>query len=116
MTTSTDEIEKFRHLARKFLVHSFLYYQCNESLIEDHEYDHICLQLQHVLSHVANQSIPEQTLIQNTLGKEGSGFSIRKYPDDIITVATALLYQQRYSDKMDFPTFVKRQGLRFVTS
>ena len=65
-------------LVRQFLVHSFLYYQLDESIIGDHNYDQICVQLKEVIK--GQDKYLYQNIIEKSLGAEGSGFSI----DDIV--------------------------------
>ncbi len=96
---------------RQFLVHSFLYYQLGESIISDSQYDHLCQSLQASLAQTP-EKVPYQDLVQQALGQEGSGFSIKKYPAPIITVALHLLYQAHNENQGDFEEFVIRHGYR----
>ena len=96
---------------RQFLVHSFLYYQLHDSVISDSKYDHLCQELQNLLQQYPDD-VPFRNIVEQTLGGEASGFSIKKYPPAIISAAFHLLYQHRYLNSLDFIEFVERFGYR----
>ena len=83
---------------RQFLVHSFLYYQLDESIIGDHEYDMLVTEIKDIIKNQEENQDDYiyKSIIENSLGAEGSGFSIRKYPQEIISTSLHLLYQQKY--------------------
>ena len=97
-------------LVRQFLVHSFLYYQLNESIIGDRNYDQICVQLKEVIKD--QDKYHYQNIIEKSLGAEGSGFSIHKkeYPPEIISAAFHLLYQDKFSETKSFQEFLSSYG------
>lgn len=97
-------------LVRQFLVHSFLYYQLDESIIGDHNYDQICIQLKEAVK--SQDKYLHQNIIEKSLGAEGSGFSIHKkdYPPQIISAAFHLLYQDKFSEKKSFREFLSSYG------
>ena len=97
-------------LVRQFLVHSFLYYQLDESIISDQNYDSICVQLKEAVK--GQDKYCYQKIIEKCLGAESSGFSIHKkeYPPEIISTAFHLLYQDKYSEKKLFSEFLKSYG------
>ena len=97
---------------RQFLVHSFLYYQLDESIIGDHEYDMLVTEIQDLIKNQEeNQNdYIYKSIIENSLGAEGSGFSIRKYPQEIISTSLHLLYQQKYKQTKTFEMFLKSYG------
>ena len=99
-----------KRLALKFLVHSFLYYQLGESILEDSEYDKLCVQLKKVIE--TDKNIPHYDIIKNALGDEASGYSIptKAYPKEIISTALHLLYQERYKNKVSLKDFLKSYG------
>jgi len=101
----------------QFLVHSFLYYQLGESLISDQQYDTLCQELNTLLARSSEQTsskaIPYLDLVQK-LGAEASGFSIKKYPPAIISIALHLVYQENYASRISFADFVARHGYRFA--
>lgn len=96
---------------RQFLVHSFLYYQLDESIIGDHEYDMLVNEIQDLIKN--QDDYIYKSIIENSLGAEGSGFSIRKYPQEIISTSLHLLYQQKYKQKKTFEMFLKSYGYSF---
>ena len=105
---------------RQFLVHSFLYYQLDESIIGDHEYDMLVNEIMEFIQDlIKNQEENQEenqddyiykSIIENSLGAEGSGFSIRKYPQEIISTSLHLLYQQKYKQTKTFEMFLKSYG------
>ena len=97
-------------LVHQFLVHSFLYYQLGESLIGDENYDRVCVHLTKAVK--GQDKYLYQKIIENSLGTEGSGFSIHKkeYPPEIISAAFHLLYQDKYSEIKSFKEFLSSYG------
>ena len=98
---------------RQYLVHSFLYYQLNESIISDNYFDLICKE---ILSFLENNSeeylLPYQGILTSSLAGDASGYTIKKFPAEIISSALHLLYQKNYRESMSFNTFLARFGYR----
>lgn len=93
---------------RQFLVHSFLYYQLNESVISDEKYDSICKELVEL-----QQKHPHTgKYFDKCRGLEdsGSGYYLRKYdyPEEIITTALRLLWEE----DVPFHEFVESWGYK----
>ena len=96
---------------RQYLLHSFLYYQLDESIIADSHYDDICAEvLQLMETHTDSSLLPYQELVKKSLSGDASGFSVRKYPAEIISSALHLLYQHNAVKTISFDTFVTRFG------
>ena len=96
---------------RQYLLHSFLYYQLDESIIADIHYDEICAEvLQLMETHSGSSLMPYQELVKKSLSEDASGFSVRKYPAEIISSALHLLYQHNADKTNSFDTFVARFG------
>ena len=95
---------------RQFLVHSFLYYQLNDPVIADVQYDLLCRELKELLTAYRGEPLPFQTLAQETLGNATSGFSLKTYPSQIISSALHLLYQHSYTQHFPFEVFLARLG------
>ena len=96
---------------RQYLVHSFLYYRLDESIISDRHYDKICVEVETYLRTNSNSNpLPYHDIITKSLVGDGSGFSIRKYPEEIVSTALHLLYQYNYSKSMTFTAFLARFG------
>ena len=93
---------------RQFLVHSFLYYKLDESIISDTDYDSLCVELKGLIKDKFNFIYEE--LIQSSMGKESSGFSIRNYPSEIISTSFHLLYQEKHKTNKSFDAFVRTYG------
>ena len=103
--------ELIQQKIRQYLVHSFLYYQLDESIISDRHYDHICADVAKLISdNSAKISLPFHDLVKSSLTENASGFSISKYPPEIVSAALHLLYQTNYIDSMSFETFLGRFG------
>ena len=97
--------------ARQYLVHSFLYYQLGESIISDMHYDQICVEVETYLRTNSNSNhLPYHDIIIKSLAEDASGFCIRKYPEQIVSTALHLLYQNNYSKSMTFGAFLARFG------
>jgi hypothetical protein len=107
---------KLHRYIRQFLVHSFLYYRLDESLISDQQYDELTRDLRdELLLEFADANFPFKDYIISARGLEGSGYSIRHYPPEIISSALHLLYQDRFKELMSFTTFLARHGYRIET-
>ena len=105
--------ELIKQKIRQCLVHSFLYYQLDESIISDSHYDHICADVAKLMSdNSAKKSLPFHDLVKSSLTENTSGFSISKYPPEIVSAALHLLYQTSYFDSMSFETFLARFGYK----
>ena len=103
--------ELIQQKIRQYLVHSFLYYQLDESIISDRHYDNICADVANLISdNSANNFLPFLDLVKSSLTENASGFSISKYPPEIVSAALHLLYQTNYNDSMSFETFLARFG------
>ena len=105
-------IEFSQQKVRQYLVHSFLYYQLGESIISDMQYDQICVEVETYLRTNSNSNpLPYHDIITKSLAEDASGFSIRKYPEEIVSTALHLLYQHNYRRKsMTFDAFLSRLG------
>ena len=100
-----------RQKIRQYLLHSFLYYQLDESIIADRHYDDICAEVLQLMQTYAGSSLlPFQELVKISLSDDASGFSVRKYPAEIISSALHLLYQHNAFKSMSFDTFLTRFG------
>ena len=103
--------ELIQQKIRQYLVHSFLYYQLDESIISDIHYDHLCADVAQVISDNSFKNfLPFHNPVKFNLTENASGFSISKYPPEIVSAALHLLYQTNYIDSMSFETFLARFG------
>ena len=103
--------EMIQQKIRQYLVHSFLYYQLNESIISDQSYDRICIDLARLISeNTEKNSLPYHDLLKSSLTENASGFFINNYPPEIVSAALHLLYQTNYVDSMPFEIFLARFG------
>lgn len=104
--------ETLRRYQRSFLVHSFLYYRLDESIIADHDYDKRC----HIMNEImgAYPKLAEASEYYELCvpcGKAGSGFYIQNYPLNIITTALHLLHKAKNPPE-PFSTFISRWGYK----
>ncbi len=90
-------------------MHSFLYYRLGEAVISDEQFDAIAAELQTLHAAHPDVALPHAEVLAPALGPEGSGFSIRTYPAEIVTDAFKLLYATQ-SPEVDFLEFVERRG------
>ena len=103
--------ELIQQKIRQYLVHSFLYYQLDESIISDRHYDNICADVAKLISDSSSKnSLPFHDLVKSSLSENASGFSIGKFPQEIVSAALHLLYQTSYIDSMSFENFLARFG------
>jgi len=104
-------IEFCQQKARQYLVHSFLYYQLGESIISDNYYDQICVEVEMCLRTNSNSiPLPYHDIIKKSLAEDASGFSIRTYPEEIVSAALHLLYQHYNIKSKTFDGFLARFG------
>ena len=81
-----------------YLMFSYAYYQENESLIEDAEYDQICQDLITNWNDITHWHKP---LLNLESLKAGTGYDI-KYPDRVIYAALALIKKDKlHNNEMD---------------
>ena len=103
--------ESLNRLIRQFLVHSYLYYRLDESLISDQQFDEVSQKLRKGLAlHYADANLTFKEHLGSVSSPEASGYSIRSYPAEIISLALHLLYQYRFKNVMSFSTFLSRYG------
>lgn len=75
-------------MINEYLIHCYLYYVLNESIISDTEFDKLCKGL---LARWGVIKGKHKHLIQPADLAAGTGYSIKEYPPDIIRKAKALL-------------------------
>ena len=108
--------DTLNRLIRQFLVHSYIYYCLDESLIFDLQYDELAQRLRKSLvSSDTDADLSFKEHLGSISSSEGSGYSIRHYPAEIISTALHLLYQNRFKDLMPFSTFLARYGYKTKT-
>ena len=74
-----------------YLMYSYAYYQENESLIEDAEYDQIC---QDLITNWDNITHWHKPLLNLESLKAGTGYDI-KYPNRVVGAAIALIKESQ---------------------
>lgn len=105
-------MEELSRLQRQFLIHSYLYYEMNENVIDDSHYDRICKQMVRLMKEPEAVDSPFFDLCE-PCGGSGSGFYIEDYPPNIITTALRQLYFHKKPPE-DFGQFVRRWGFRLL--
>ncbi len=106
-------VEKLNRRQRQILVHSFLYYKLNESIITDLTYDQWCMELVDLQEQYPE--LAKKTAYYNIcqhFDRSGSGFFIKNYPPEIISTAFHLLYQhyKKRDPDLRFEDFIVRYG------
>ena len=105
--------ETIKRKVRQYLVHSFLYYQLNESIISDTHFDLICKEISNFLEQNPEINfIPYLEILRTSLSNDASGFAIKKFPAEIISTALHLLYQHNFRGSISFETFLSRLGYK----
>lgn len=98
---------------QQFLVHSYLYYVLNESLISDHQYDWVCKRLYEMTNEypMVSKELPYHDICSG-LDASGSGYYIQEYPEKIRATALRLLWLKKKEEGLleDFPRFISRWG------
>jgi NAD-dependent DNA ligase len=111
MTERSGGPARLRQRAVQFLVHCFLYYRLNESVISDEEFDRLAGELRKLRAENPDEEMPYADTLDPVLGAQASGFQIRHYPPRIVTMAFKLLYAET-NPGVDFREFVERRGYR----
>ena len=111
MSDQSAESNLLEQRALQFLVHAFLYYRLNEPVVDDAFFDRIAEDLRGLRGRIPEADMPHAALIDPVLGPEGSAFSIRRYPQEIITTAFKVLYLAN-DPGVEFREFVERRGYR----
>ena len=108
--------ETLNRIIIQFLVHSYLYYRLDESLISDQQYDELAQKLRKSLTpSETDANLTFKDHHGSIISAEASGYSIRQYSLEIISTALHLLYQNRFKNLMSFSTFLARYGYRTKT-
>ena len=107
-------MEELSRLQRQFLVHSYLYYQMDDSVIKDSRYDRICKDMVSMMKRRPGEAkySPYYDLCIGC-GSSGSGFYIETYPPEIITTSLRRLYHHKKPPE-DFGEYIKRFGFRIL--
>ena len=85
--------ELINRRTKQLIVHSYLYYRLNESLIDDHTFDRWCKELCELK--VKYPEIAAKTpywKIGQKFDETGSGFFIDQYPTELMVDAEILMY------------------------
>lgn len=99
---------------RQLLVHSYLYYVLDESIVSDTDYDRWCEEL--VTLQTQHRDLAQKTPYWNicqSFDASGSGYWIQRYPPEIVTTAVHLLWQHKGKPE-PFDDFISRYGLRAI--
>ena len=85
---------------KNYLIHSYLYYVLDESIISDSEYDLLCKKL--LSADINHPLISKENLIA------GTGFNIKEYPQEIIDEAKELLENTPKSEPAAVRTYEQK--------
>lgn len=107
-------LQNIQRLQQQFLVHSFLYYVLDESIISDADYDKVCHNMVMLMNEHSEVAAKLRfNHICRGCDEAGSGFYIDEYPPCIITSSLRCLYEHKrihHLTSEDFHVFVKRYG------
>jgi hypothetical protein len=97
---------------RQFLVHSFLYYMLDESIIDDTTYDRWCVELVNLQRKHPDlaASLPYHDICSQ-LDESASGSYIKNYPPEIVSTAFHLLAREK---QQPLAELVQRYGYQLV--
>ena len=107
MRVNLDTLHRFQ---RKFLLHSFIYYELNDNIIPDYQYDSICETMNTLMKWQGSKESQYYKLCL-PCGNTGSGFYIENYPEHIVSRALHILYQHK-NPLENFEEFVGRWGYK----
>ena len=97
----------------QFLLHSYLYYVLDESILSDQEYDFLCKSLSEMIKRHPNANVPYIDIAKE-VESSGSGFYIQEYPSAIVTSAFRTLWTHKKNQNPefneDFEHFIGRWG------
>ena len=87
----------------KYLLYSYLYYQCDLSLVEDAEYDAICGELLDRYDEVQLSKHPHKHLIDRDALKAGSCYHLayNAYPFIVVSLAKAEMNDPGYLARLE---------------
>lgn len=105
--TTIDTLHRYQ---RNFLVHSFLYYKLDESIITDEEYNQRCNIMNDIMD--SNPNLAKISIyykLCEPCKQTGSGFYLIEYPTEIVSRAFHLLYQIK-KPNVSFSQFISRWG------
>lgn len=108
--TERPSFEPFRH-AYVLLVHSFLYYKLDESVITDSQYDQLAKLVHNNLDKLA-PDFPYLDLFEG-MGTEGSLYYIKEYPAPVCEAGLRALHYHKKLHGMTeepFHIFISRYG------
>lgn len=86
-------------LIAHYLIHSFLYYECDASIIADHTFTLLC---KGIVSHWDTIEHPHKWMVHVGTLREGcySGFYLKKYPT--IVMSSAILLAQQFGAHIEY--------------
>ena len=112
--TSTKVLKLIERRHRQLLIHSYLYYKLNMSIIEDATFDRWCAELVELhREHPELAECAEYYNVCKNFDQSGSGFFIRSYPMEIMATALRLLWVIGGS-KEPFENILAREGLAVI--
>lgn len=95
-----NKSKKFNNLVAKYLIHSYLYYILDTSIIEDTEYDKICKDLLENFEGIEHQ---HKHLLDIEALKAGSGFQLAEGDYPLIVKETAKMLLCEHNGEQYIP-------------
>lgn len=113
--------EELERRMRQFLVHSYIYYQLDDSILDDHQYDFLCKRMVFLMK--KHPEIAKECKYYNICKEadaSGSGFYIQSYPPEIMTTAFRRLWHNKKDNVPEFNEtfayFISRWGRKIERS
>ncbi len=97
-----------QQLVDQYLFHSFLYYQLDESLVSDSQYDQLVNQLKNACPEIWEHELEFADLAQK--GLKSGAHTMTKYPSLIVSSAIQLIYYQKHVKIASFDEYLSRLG------
>lgn len=121
MTPETERITALiLQRRRQFLVHSFLFYELDESIVPDSDFDRWArelIELQRKHPDIAAR-LPFHDLLKRldtSISAEAMGITRKDYPEGIVTVAVFLLHRHK-GKRTTFRKFAQMYGYKVTDS
>lgn len=103
--------EEVLRYQRQFLVHSFLYYKLDETILDDATYDQRCKKMIQLMGEEHTPTKYHDLCLP--CGDTGSGYYIKRYPPEIESTALHVLYNIKKENskfRETFSHFISRWG------
>lgn len=99
-------------LISEYLINSYIYYEKGESIIQDSEYDEICIELLERFEEIETCSHPHKQLIDKNSLEATTGYDlVGLFPLIVQTAGNQLIYEKNNPKKIEKVIEQKRSNL-----